>query len=155
MVLMRIKEVTNRDLKKIVALEKEIFNQNAFKADLIGKLIKRNLFFLKLEVGKRRKKLIGFIIVIKDKEDRVNIINFLIKVKYQNRGYGSYLLQETIEKIKKVKEIQKIVLNVQEQNSIAIKLYQRFEFKKNPNVLKNYYQSGENAYLMELNIDSA
>ena len=152
---MKAKEVKLRDLKKITALEEEVFIENAFRADLIGKLIENNLYFLKLEIGKIRKNLLGFIIVIKDRDDRANIINFLIKSKFQNKGYGSYLLQKTIEKVKRVKEIQKIVLNVQEQNSNAIKLYQKFNFKKNPKIMKNYYQSGENAYLMELNIDSA
>ena len=152
---MKTKEVKLRDLKKIAALEEEVFIENAFRTDLIVKLIKNNLYFLKLEIGKIRKNLLGFIIVIKDRDDRANIINFLIKSKFQNRGYGSYLLQKTIEKVKRVKEIQKIVLNVQEQNSNAIKLYQKFNFKKNPKIMKNYYESGENAYLMELNIDSA
>lgn len=151
---MKIEEVNHKDLKKIVSLERGMFNVNAFSTDLIRKLIEKNLCFLKLELGKIKKDLIGFIIVIKDREDRVNIINFLIKPEFQNRGYGSFLLKKTIGEIKKLKEIQKITLNVQENNTIAIKLYEKFNFKKNPKILKNYYQSGENAYLMELNIDS-
>lgn len=151
---MKIEEVNHKDLKKIVSLERGMFNVNAFSTDLIRKLIEKNLCFLKLELGKIKKDIIGFIIVIKGREDRVNIINFLIKSEFQNRGYGSFLLKKTIAEIKKLKEIQKITLNVQENNSIAIKLYEKFNFKKNPNILENYYQSGENAYLMELNIDS-
>ncbi len=151
---MKIEEVNHKDLKKIVSLERGMFNVNAFSTDLIRKLIEKNLCFLKLELGKIKKDIIGFIIVIKDREDRVNIINFLIKSEFQNRGYGSFLLKKTIAEIKKLKEIQKITLNVQENNSIAIKLYEKFNFKKNPKILENYYQSSENAYLMELNIDS-
>ena len=151
---MKIEEVNHKDLKKIVSLERGMFNVNAFSTDLIRKLIEKNLCFLKLELGKIKKDIIGFIIVIKGREDRVNIINFLIKSEFQNRGYGSFLLKKTIAEIKKLKEIQKITLNVQENNSIAIKLYEKFNFKKNPKILENYYQSGENAYLMELNIDS-
>jgi len=151
---MKIEEVNHKDLKKIVSLERGMFNVNAFSTDLIRKLIEKNLCFLKLELGKIKKDIIGFIIVIKDREDRVNIINFLIKSEFQNRGYGSFLLKKTIAEIKKLKEIQKITLNVQENNSIAIKLYEKLNFKKNPKILENYYQSGENAYLMELNIDS-
>jgi len=151
---MKIEEVNHKDLKNIVSLERGMFNVNAFSTDLIRKLIEKNLCFLKLELGKIKKDIIGFIIVIKDREDRVNIINFLIKSEFQNRGYGSFLLKKTIAEIKKLKEIQKITLNVQENNSIAIKLYEKLNFKKNPKILENYYQSGENAYLMELNIDS-
>jgi len=153
MVLMEIKEVNSRDLKKILHLEQQTFKKNAFSEDLMEKLIQNNVFFLKLEIGKVKKQLIGFIIVIKDKKDRVSIINFLINPKFQNKGFGSFLLQKTIDKVRKLTEIKKIVLNVQISNSVAIKLYEKFNFKRNPIILENYYQSGESAYLMELDID--
>jgi len=151
---MEIKKVNSRDLKKIVNLEQVIFKKNAFSKNLMEKLMHNNALFLKLEIGKIKKELIGFIIVIKDKKARINIINFLIKPKFQNKGYGSYLLQKTIDKVKMLTEIKEIVLNVQISNSTAIKLYEKFNFKRNPIVLENYYQSGEGAYLMELDIDS-
>lgn len=154
MVLMVIKEVNPRDLKKIVYLEHQIFKEDAFSKDLMEKFIAKNFLFLKLEISKLKKHLIGFIIAIKDQKEMVNIVNLLINPKFQNRGYGSYLLQQTIEKIKQLKNINKIVLNVQISNLIAIKLYEKFNFKKNPIVCENYYQSGEGAYLMELDIYS-
>lgn len=154
MVLMEVKKVNIKDLNKILNLEKRIFKENAFSKKLIEKLISNNLVFLKLEISKINKKLIGFIIVIKDREESVSIINFLIDPKYQNKGYGSYLLQYTIEKIKNLKNIKKISLNVQLSNSPAINLYEKFNFKRNPTILENYYQSGESAYLMELEINS-
>jgi len=150
---MEIKQVKSRDLNDIVNLEQKIFKEDAFSKNLIKKLIKTNLLFLKLELNKVRKRIIGFIIVIKVRNDTVNIVNFLIDLKFQNKGYGSYLLQQTIEQIKKLNYIKKIVLNVQLSNSIAISLYEKFYFKRNPTILKEYYQSGESAYLMELNID--
>ncbi|MFW9998922.1 MAG: GNAT family N-acetyltransferase [Candidatus Hodarchaeota archaeon] len=154
MVFLIINDVTSKDLRKIVNLEQEIFKENAFSKDLLKKLIEKHTFFLKLEKGKIKHKIIGFIIVINDKKERANIINFLIKPKFQNMGYGSYLLQETIAKINQLKSIKKIVLNVQISNSIAIKMYENFNFKRNPTIIENYYHSGESAYLMELDIDS-
>ncbi|MFW9818696.1 MAG: GNAT family N-acetyltransferase [Candidatus Thorarchaeota archaeon] len=148
-----IKKVKLKDLKQIVNLEKEIFKKNAFSKVLLKKLIENNTLFLKLEIGNIKTKIIGFLIAIRDKSERVNIINFLIKFKFQNKGYGSYLLQKAINEIKKMKGVKKIVLNVQISNLAAIKLYEKFNFKKNPNIIENYYQSGENAYLMELEID--
>jgi ribosomal protein S18 acetylase RimI-like enzyme len=136
MALMEIKKVDSRDLKKIVKLEQKSFKKNAFSKELIEKLIQNNVFFLKLEIGKNRKQIIGLIIGIKDKKDRVNIINFLIKPKFQNKGYGSYLLQETINRIKKLTEIKKIVLNVQTSNYDAIKLYEKFNFKRGSTILE-------------------
>lgn len=151
---MKIEKVTFKDLKEIAYLEKKVFNENAFSEGLIINLIKNKALFLKLEKGKLIKRIIGFIVVIKDKNDRANIVNFLIDPKYQNRGYGSLLLQNAINKIKMVKGIKKIILNVQISNSSAINLYEKFNFKKNPNILENYYQSGESAFLMELKLAS-
>ncbi|MFX0038964.1 MAG: ribosomal protein S18-alanine N-acetyltransferase [Promethearchaeota archaeon] len=150
---MEINKVSLKDLKQISKLERKIFKKNSFSKNLIKNLIKNNTLFLKLESGQNKKKLIGFVIVIRDKKDRANIINFLIDPEFQNRGFGSHLLQKAIDEIKKIKGIKKIILNVQISNSVAINLYERFEFKKNPDILENYYQSGENAYLMELDFD--
>lgn len=147
---MKIKDVSLRDLRSISNLEHKIFKENAFSIKLVEKLIQQNTLFLKLEDGKIMKKLIGFIVVIKDREDQANLINFLIHPQFQCKGYGSLLLQETIERIKRLKEIKKIVLNVQINNSIAIKLYEKFNFQKNSKIIESYYQSGEDAYLMEL-----
>lgn len=151
---MKIKNVKFWDLKQIYQLEQKVFEENAFSKDLLKKLISNNIMFLKSEIGMLRKKITGFIVVIKDNKDRANIVNFLINPKFQNRGYGTLLLQKAIEYLKKLNEITKIVLNVQASNNNAIKLYEKFNFKKDPNVLENYYQSGESAFLMELNIAS-
>lgn len=151
---MEIKKVTLKDLKQITYLEQKVFNENAFSEDLMINLIKNKVLFLKLEEGQNGKEIIGFIIVIKDKKNRANIINFLIKPKYQHKGLGSYLLQKTINEIKLMKGIKKIILNVQISNTSAIRLYEKFNFKKKNPTLKNYYHSGESAFLMELKLDS-
>ena len=154
MVLMEIKEVSLKDLKHIVSLEQRIFKKNAFSKDLMQNLIEKKALFLKLEIGKVKKQLVGFIIAIRDEKERVNIINFLIKQKFRNKGFGSYLLQKTIEKIENIQGIKKIVLNVQVSNSAAIRMYEKFNFKRSPAIIENYYQSGESAFLMELKLDS-
>jgi len=154
MVTLITSNVNSRDLRKIVNLEREVFKENAFTKHLLKKLIENHTFFLKLEIGKIKREFIGFIIVINETKERTNIINYLIKPNFQNSGYGSYLLQHTINKIKQLKTIKKIVLNVQISNSIAIKMYEKFKFKRNPSIIKNYYHSGESAYLMELDIES-
>jgi len=148
---MKIKQVSFKDLDEISLLEKSVFNQNAFSEVLIKKLIRRNLFFLKLEKNKIKKEIIGFVIVVKERLDRANIINFLINPKYHKKGYGSYLLYDTVQKIKELNDIKKIVLNVQVENSSAIKLYRKFGFKIVQRI-DQYYQSKEDAYLMELEI---
>ncbi|MHA2036423.1 MAG: GNAT family N-acetyltransferase [Promethearchaeota archaeon] len=155
---MKIENVNSKDIKQILALEREIFKENAFSQDLMERFLhfskgQRNTFFLKLGTSKKKKELIGFIIFIKDRTDRANIVNFLINPKHQNKGYGSYLLEYSIEKIKQMKEIKRIILNVQVSNTSAIKLYEKFNFIKSPKILENYYQSGESSYIMELTFE--
>ena len=150
---MKIKEVTPKNLKEIMKLEQSIFDKDAFSEELIRKLIKNNLFFSKLEKNGIKKELIGFVIVINDRKDHVNIINFIINPKYRKQGYGSYLLAKTILKIKKIDNIKKIVLNVKVNNPSAIKLYEKFNFQITQKI-ENYYSLKDSAYLMELNIDN-
>ncbi|MFX0083147.1 MAG: GNAT family N-acetyltransferase [Candidatus Hodarchaeota archaeon] len=151
---MKVKNVNSKDLNQIMALEMEVFMENAFSKQLMEQLIDRNTFFLKLVNDKNKNELIGFIIAIRDKIDQINIINFLINPRFQNKGYGALLLNNALQKITQLKEIKKIVLNVQESNLQAIRLYEKFNFKKNPRKIENYYQSGESAFLMELRINS-
>ena len=150
---MNIKKVTSKDLKKIRDIESMVFGKDAFSENLIKKLIKENLFFLKLEKSNIKKQLIGFVIVISDQKDSANIINFLINPKYQNKGYGSFLLNHTILKIKEFDKVKKIILNVNTNNPSAIKLYEKIGFQIIQKI-NNYYQLKDSAYLMELKFDT-
>ncbi len=155
---MIIEKINSKDFKKVMALEREVFKENAFSNELMDQFFQyskkeRNTLFLKLETSTQKKELIGFIIVIKDRIDRVNIVNFLINLRFQNKGYGSFLLKNTLEKIKLMKEIKSIVLNVQVNNTIAITLYEKFNFKKTPKIIENYYQTGESSLVMKLVIE--
>jgi ribosomal-protein-alanine N-acetyltransferase len=155
---MIIEKINSKDFKKVMALEREVFKENAFSNELMDQFFQyskkeRNTLFLKLETSTQKKELIGFIIVIKDRIDRVNIVNFLINLRFQNKGYGSFLLKNTLEKIKLMKEIKSIVLNVQVNNTIAITLYEKFNFKKTPKIIEKYYQTGESSLVMELVIE--
>ena len=150
---MNIKKVTSKDLKNILQLESMVFGKDAFSQKLIKRLIKENLFFLKLEKSGIKKQLIGFVIVIMDKEECANIINFLINPKYQNKGYGSFLLNQTILKIKEFDKVKKIILNVNINNSSAVKLYEKSGFRIIQKI-NNYYHLKDSAYLMELHFDN-
>jgi ribosomal-protein-alanine N-acetyltransferase len=150
--MLTIRSAKLKDLNKITLLEETIFKENAFTKTLLKQLILRSFLFLKLEKGLIKKNLIGFIIILKDKRHRANLINFLIDSQYQRKGYGSYLLKNALRKLKKQSEkIKKIVLNVSIDNISAIQVYTKFGFQICERI-KEYYHSGESAYLMELNL---
>ncbi|MFW9784414.1 MAG: GNAT family N-acetyltransferase, partial [Candidatus Heimdallarchaeota archaeon] len=126
----------------------QIFKQDSFSRQMMKKLILRNSLFLKLIKRQKDPKIIGYITLIRSNRNTVCIINFSIKKECQNKGYGSYLLQNTLEIIKKFQDIKKIILNVNIKNEIAIKVYKKFEFQIVKEI-ENYYSNHETAYLME------
>jgi ribosomal-protein-alanine N-acetyltransferase len=148
---MIIERVQLSDLENIMKMEKKAFKEDAFSKETIKKLIVQNTLFLKILDNNASKKFIGFIIAIKDDEDSINIINFLIRKKYQKHGYGSFLLRDALEKIKKLKRIKKIILNVKTSNINAIDLYKKFNFQIIGKI-ERYYRQNESAYLMQLKI---
>ena len=148
---MRIENVMLSDLDQIIKMENRTFKEDAFSKEGMRRLIEQNALFLKLLTSRSDNKIVGFVIIIKDNEDRVNIINFLIQKKFRYNGYGSYLLEETIERIKELKDIRKIILNVKTTNKGAIALYKKFNFQIVQKI-KNYYHQKESAYLMVLRI---
>jgi len=149
---MKVNSVTYKDIDKIYELEKATFEENAFTRELFLKLVKLHLLFLKLEKGFLNKKIIGFIIVIKDKKDRANLINFLVDKSYRNKGWGSFLLQHSLDRIKtNYPKINRILLNVNVDNSPAIHVYKKFHFRITEKI-DNYYNNGDSAYVMKLGL---
>jgi len=148
---MIIDTVTLKDLDEIYNLERKSFKKDSFSKDLILNLIIKNTYFFKLIDGEISNNIIGFIIIIQDREDRVNLINLLIRKNNQNKGCGTYLLNYVMKKVKKMHYIKTIVLNVNSKNRAAIKLYQKFNFQIVQKI-ENYYRQKESAYLMILNI---
>ncbi len=148
---MRIDTVTIKDLDEIYNLERKSFKKDAFSKELILNLIIKNTYFFKLIDDEISNIIIGFIIFILDREDRVNLISLLIRKSNQNKGYGTYLLNYALKKVKEMHKIKTIVLNVNSKNKAAIKLYQKFNFQIVKKI-ENYYQQKDSAYLMILNI---
>ena len=143
--------MTLSDLNKIYKIEKKIFKSDSFSRKFLQNLIISNSLFLKLVISKKVEDIIGYVILIKDDEHRFNLINFIIRKKYQNKGYGSLLMQKTLNIVNNHIEINKIILNVKTTNLKAIKLYKKFGFEIIERI-EDYYRHNESAYLMELKI---
>ena len=148
---MIIDTVTLKDLDEIYNLERRSFKKDSFSKELILNLIMKNTCFFKLIDDELSNNIIGFIIIIQDRDERVNLINFLIRKGERKRGYGSFLLRYTLKKVKTSNEIKTIVLNVNSKNKAAISLYQKFDFRIVQRI-ENYYRDKQSAYLMILNI---
>jgi ribosomal-protein-alanine N-acetyltransferase len=148
---MIIDTVTLKDLDEIYNLERRNFKKDSFSKELIFNLIKTNKYFFKLIDDELSNSIIGFIIIIQDREERLNLINFLIRKGERKRGYGSFLLRYTLKKVIALDKIKTIILNVNSKNKAAISLYQKFDFQIVERI-ENYYRDKQSAYLMILNI---
>lgn len=148
---MIIDPVTLKDLDEIYNLERRNFKKDSFSKELIFNLIKTNTYFFKLIDDELSNSIIGFIIIIQDREEKLNLINFLIRKGERKRGYGSFLLRYTLKKVIALDKIKTIILNVNSKNKAAISLYQKFDFQIVERI-ENYYRDKQSAYLMILNI---
>ena len=79
--------------------------------------------------------------------DEAQINYFVVNKKFRKRGFGSYLMSYLI-KICQKQNVNKLLLEVSQKNSIAEKFYNRFDFFT-VGIRKNYYKDGSDALLKE------
>lgn len=83
--------------------------------------------------------------------DEANINNIAVRVDKRDIKIGSKILQNLID-ISKSLNCSFITLEVNVENSPAIKLYENFGFK-NLGIRKNYYNGQTDAYIMKLEVE--
>ena len=97
------------------------------------------------------KKILGYIVFYGTIEN-TDIFEIAIKKEYQGQSFGEKLLKESMEDIVK-KNINgnfsknKFMLEVNEKNVKALKLYEKIGFER-ISIRKNYYGKNENAMIM-------
>ncbi len=136
----------DKDIPEILSIENKAFphtrwNKQAFLYEISSKFSFPYGLFV-------NNKLIGYIIyhII---PPEAHITNFAIAAKYQNKGYGKFLLNFAINKIKELK-IKSIFLEVRASNYKAQHIYKKFGFKQ-VGIRKKYYRNNkEDAIVMAL-----
>jgi ribosomal-protein-alanine N-acetyltransferase len=88
----------------------------------------------------------GFV-VVKDNIDCWEILQIVIDQPYQRHGHALKLLNFVIAKAR-LKQIQKLILEVRASNHAAISLYEKIGFTR-VGIRKKYYSDGEDAVLMD------
>ena len=79
--------------------------------------------------------------------DEAQINYFVVNQEFRKRGYGSFLMSYLIELCEKL-DINKILLEVSQENNAAQKFYDHFNFST-VGLRRNYYKDGSNALLKE------
>ena len=101
----------------------------------------------KIYVYKKYNQIIGFIHISINYET-ADLLNIIVKEEFQSQGIASTLMDYMITELPKT--VNHILLEVNDNNKSAIRLYNKFNF----NVIstrKNYYPNG-NALIMERKI---
>lgn len=100
-------------------------------------------------VAKSNSEIVGFC-GVNQILDELDITNIVTKKDKRNLGIASSLLNYIIS-FASTLNIKTITLEVNENNTSALHLYEKFNFQ-NVGVRKNYYNGKDNAILMNLNL---
>ena len=133
-----VNNCTIKDIDKIKELG-TLINQNFNKLNNIEVIIKnKNILGYYID-----NELVGFII-FETMYEILDILYIVVEPIYRKKGIASLLMQYLINN----KDFEKIMLEVRCDNSNAIRLYKKFNFKI-INIRKNYYGNTD-GYVMEM-----
>lgn len=137
-----IREMNSSDLTAINSIGSLIKNNFVEKYDVINNL-KKDYFHIYVYVVE--KEIAGFL-QIENHYEITDVINIAVDQKYQNKGIGTSLINHLISNT----AAEKIMLEVNENNVPAIRLYKKVGFKE-IHRRKKYYEN-DDAIIMERNI---
>ena len=136
------------DVDQVYFIENQSFFEPWSKEILVREM-KINKF-LEHFVYESDEKILGFYIA-NYILDEAEIYTIAVREEYRGQKIASKMLNHLVERCKK-RKITKIFLEVSTKNDQAIKLYEKFSFKK-VGLRKNYYRkTNEDAYIMRKDI---
>jgi ribosomal-protein-alanine N-acetyltransferase len=132
-------------------IDQAAFNASAWSLETFwAELTLRNRFYLALVDEK--KEIVGFGGIAFNGAD-ADLQTMVIKPEYQNKGYGSKILDALLKKVTE-KKSQRLFLEVVADNTKAINLYLSRKFIQ-VSKRSNYYPNGEDALIMQLDLRSS
>lgn len=137
---MEIKNVELCNLDEIFEISNCYFD---WSKKQLEESLKNGNIFLTAEQGNE---IVAFLLA-EDLIDSFNLLLIATKNEFKNKNIATKLMQK-LEEIAKNKKIEKIWLEVRENNIPAINLYKKNDFK-NIYLRRNYYKNGENALIFE------
>ncbi len=145
--MIKIRKFKLSDLERIIEIEKVSFSQPWSKDFFKALYEKHRDDFLIAELSK---KIVGYILGYKKSKELGSIKTMAVDPNRRRQGIGTKLINFLIKKLKKG-GVKKIFLHIRTKNRIANAFYKKLGFKVVKTV-KNYYQNGDNAYLMKKEI---
>jgi ribosomal-protein-alanine N-acetyltransferase len=139
-----IRRMNEEDLDRIVQIEKDLFPSGFWPRKEFIYEMQENPFACLLVLEEEGKiQGYGDLWIM---YEQAQVANIAIVRSCQGQGKGSELLQAMIS-LAEEKNCETMSLEVRLSNTRAIALYEKFGFIQ-ANIRKNYYEDGEDAYLM-------
>ena len=123
-------EYVDNTFQELIKLFPEVFENRNIETEFANNPF--NKYFILFQ----KNKIIGFLNIF-EIYDKIEIVNINIKDEYQGKGYSKLLMDKLIT-YSNNHNIKNITLEVNSNNSIAINLYKKYEFKEVA-IRKKYY----------------
>lgn len=130
------------DIIELVRLEELVFEQSLGESFLYDEFLLNP--FAHYFVYEKDQKVVGYI-GYRAIEENAEMMNFCVDPMYHHQGIGSEVLEYSINYLKDL-NVKNILLEVRVSNQNAIKIYEKFGFRKS-HKRKNYYGT-EDAYVL-------
>lgn len=135
-------------MNKIVSYEDKIFGEGSIGKWNISPFSKYGKIFVLMD----RDEIISVVEILNSfQENTAYIYGFFTVEKYMNKGFGSKLLDYTLNYLKTIGK-ERVELTVQINNIHAINLYEKYNFKKEK-ILLDEYGDGNKRFLMVKTFD--
>ena len=144
-----IREYNVKDFKDIMEIDKEAFSPRNPVYDVYI-YVTYGSDLLVADIGG---KVVGYIAVMDMDRETSKIVSLAVKKEFRRRGIGTKLLSTAIERCRE-RGKKRVMLEVRVSNYPAQNLYKKIGFKI-VDVIPNYYQDGEDAYLMVLDLNQS
>ncbi len=140
-----IRPASLSDINRILEIEIQSFNSDAFsKRQFISLLRNNNVFFL---VSETNQLISGYIILMKRKKSRkLRIYSIAVDPSYRRSNIGNELIKKAFLVAMK-NNLRFLSLEVNQQNKSAINFYIKHGFSIVKEI-PNYYRDGEHGYRM-------
>ncbi|KZX13624.1 ribosomal protein S18-alanine N-acetyltransferase [Methanobrevibacter oralis] len=144
---MKVRKFVLEDLKRVYEIENMSFNQS-YEINIFKQLYEMGVGFL---VAEKDNYVIGYIIFWIKNDREGHIISIAVDKNYRRLGVGSKLLSRAIN-VLSLLEIDKVMLEVNENNNSAVEFYKSFKFRID-RIVPNYYENQDGAIVMYLPTD--
>lgn len=143
----KIRKMDLSDIPYVYEEELKIFGKSLGEKTLYNEIMYNDMsrYFIAL-VDQKRAGYVGSWLTIPNAE----ILNLFVSDKYRGLGLGKLLMQQVIDVCNEHK-IEQLTLEVRQSNRYAYNLYKHLRFKEVA-IRKNYYENGEDAVLMALEL---